>query len=185
MHTPHSPQHPERPRSSRTMLWLITGLAGIICVLLAVLLGVAVSNRDTVPGPPGPGIATHDGQEKQADPAHQELATNYTGTSINRTAEQMGLDGKGSITLRFTDKTPNTLRGQIEVRGRYVGGTGLFDGKFESGRIELTVHPTDGTPNYQFIGTVAADGSMSGALAVPGSANTYTQSGEWSLNPVQ
>lgn len=166
--------HPSpNPHRKTIMITAIIASALVAIVLAGAIVFVALNKH----GGSKPPAQNSQGQQAQ-------LADQYTGTSRNITAEQLGLNGRATIKLTFTSKSPQALSGDIQVTGRDLGGTGIFDGTLVGNRITLNVHPTDGVPAFKLVGTVAADGSISGSLDVPGDAAVPAQTGSWTAQPV-
>lgn len=180
----HGPPYPP-PAKKPGMHWVIIGLLGVVAALLLLLVAVLAFtlNRGADPATPRPSSSVLESQNPGSGAQEAPLADSYTGNSLNNTAEEIGLDGAAELTLRFTHKDPQDLRGNIEVVGRQVSGTGLFNGTLSGNQITLDIHPTDGAPAFQLIGLVAADGSISGALKVRGSGYILEQSGRWTVRP--
>ncbi len=178
------PPHPQPqgnvPRRRGPIIWAIVCLAVALAVAVIVVI-VLLTKTDATSTTPesGPGIATPGTQVPQGTQA--PLADVYIGTSMNHTAKQFGMDGSARLKLQFTEKDPNALAGEIEVDGRDVGGTGLFEGTMNGNRIILNISPQDGAPPFQLIGTLKSDESIAGSLTVP--LGELSQSGEWQVQP--
>ena len=182
----HSTQQlPGGSSHMRRLVWVLFGLVGILVVALVVAITILLTKpnvNSSLPSTSEPGVAANQHTQPPKN-TQTPLATIYMGDSMNRTAQQLGLDGTAKLKLQFTNKDSLALRGEIVVDGRNVGGTGLFEGTLKEDRIQLNVLPRDGVPNFQLTGTVRADGSMDGVLTVPGSAGDIAQTGEWQLHP--
>jgi hypothetical protein len=109
-----------------------------------------------------------------------QLAASYSGNLTNTTAAI-----NASMALQSVQQHGNTISGNFQV-GSPLAGSGDFTGTVDAQRnITFDVPNGTGTDAYdiKFTGTIAADGSMSGAYTVHHQNGRPDEQGTWSVRP--